>query len=138
MGGRLSIHAVVCPSHCSKKWINPSNRFIHQIAKAYKELGLLLVLIVVAILVYSSLVYFAERDNDVVGVNCTNWQEHADTLVTTLSMSIEYLTIDFQLLTNLASHPCHKWTFIGLNARFHFIHWKKYNDIFVSIKENLA
>ena len=31
--------------------------------QAYKELGLLLVLIVVAILVYSSLVYFAERDS---------------------------------------------------------------------------
>ena len=31
--------------------------------EAYKELGLLLVLIVVAILVYSSLVYFAERDS---------------------------------------------------------------------------
>ena len=53
----------------------------NKLAKAYKELGLLLVLIVVAILVYSSLVYFAERDNDVIGVNCTNWQEQADTLV---------------------------------------------------------
>ena len=46
--------------------------------QAYKELGLLLVLIVVAILVYSSLVYFAERDRDeVIGINCTNWQESA-------------------------------------------------------------
>ena len=41
-------------------------------------MGLLLVLIVVAILVYSSLVYFAEREREVViGINCTNWQESA-------------------------------------------------------------
>ena len=37
--------------------------FFAVLFEAYKELGLLLVLIVVAILVYSSLVYFAERDS---------------------------------------------------------------------------
>ena len=37
--------------------------FTYFVFEAYKELGLLLVLIVVAILVYSSLVYFAERDS---------------------------------------------------------------------------
>ena len=46
--------------------------------QAYKELGLLLVLIVVAILVYSSLVYFAEREaHELSGLNCTNWQHGA-------------------------------------------------------------
>ena len=51
--------------------------------QAYKELGLLLVLIVVAILVYSSLVYFAERDSiDLVANNCTDWKNREDALVT--------------------------------------------------------
>ena len=46
--------------------------------QAYKELGLLLVLIVAAILVYSSLVYFAEREaHELSGLNCTNWQHGA-------------------------------------------------------------
>ena len=52
----------------------------------YKELGLLMLLVGVAVLTFASLVYFAERDNDVVGVNCTNWQEHADTLVITVNI----------------------------------------------------
>ena len=43
--------------------------------KTYKELGLLLVLVAVAILTYSSLVYFAEKDySQESGLNCSNWQ----------------------------------------------------------------
>ena len=43
--------------------------------QAYKELGLLFILVAVAILTFSSLVYFAERDyyGDT-GVNCTAWE----------------------------------------------------------------
>jgi len=66
--------------------------------QAYKELGLLLVLIIVAILVYSSLVYFAERDSvDFLAHNCTDWRNQPENLI----------------LTNLATHPCHTWTFLG-------------------------
>ena len=47
----------------------------YTLQQAYQELGLLLVLVAVAILTYSSLVYFAERDyyGDS-GVNCTAWE----------------------------------------------------------------
>ena len=44
---------------------------IHTLQQAYQELGLLLVLVAVAILTYSSLVYFAEKDPDRTGLNCT-------------------------------------------------------------------
>merc|ERR1719397_225585 len=48
--------------------------------QAYQELGLLLVLVVVAILTYSSLVYFAERDGEGKdGVNCTGWAANTTT-----------------------------------------------------------
>ena len=45
---------------------------IHTLQQAYQELGLLLVLVAVAILTYSSLVYFAEKDPDRSGLNCTS------------------------------------------------------------------
>ena len=41
---------------------------IHTLQQAYQELGLLLVLVAVAILTYSSLVYFAEKDPDKTGL----------------------------------------------------------------------
>ena len=46
---------------------------IHTLQQAYQELGLLLVLVAVAILTYSSLVYFAEKDPDKTGwiIKCT-------------------------------------------------------------------
>ena len=43
---------------------------LYTLQQAYQELGLLLVLVAVAILTYSSLVYFAEKDIPE-GVNCT-------------------------------------------------------------------
>ena len=47
----------------------------YTLQQAYQELGLLLVLVAVAILTYSSLVYFAERDYDggSSDMNCTDW-----------------------------------------------------------------
>ena len=70
---------------------------IFTLQQAYKELGLLLVLIVVAILTYSSLVYFAERDSeDLEGLNCTDWKKQYST----------------EMWSNLGSHPCYTWTFL--------------------------
>ena len=45
----------------------------YTLQQAYKELDLLLVLVAVAILTYSTLVYFAERDR-ADGLNCTGWE----------------------------------------------------------------
>ena len=70
---------------------------IFTLQQAYQELGLLLVLIVVAILTYSSLVYFAEREvQDLEGLNCTDWKKQHAT----------------EMVNNLGSHPCYTWTFI--------------------------
>ena len=80
--------------------------------QAYKELGLLLVLIVVAILVYSSLVYFAERDRDeVVGINCTNWKESAKLVRCTVA----YI---FSLSRDSGPHKPHNASLSHLD-----IHW---------------
>ena len=63
----------------------------HTLQQAYQELGLLLVLVAVAILTYSSLVYFAEKDPDRSGLNCTD-----------LTRKIVPMERD----------PCYSWTFI--------------------------
>lgn len=63
--------------------------------QAYQEMGLLLVLVAVAILTYSSLAYFAEREGlgGVGGVNCTGW---------TMNYTSRHPT----------DHPCYAWTFL--------------------------
>ena len=67
----------------------------YTLQQAYQELGLLLVLVAVAILTYSSLVYFAEREvKD--GLNCTGWVA-------------DYSTGKWSKVVN---HPCYTWTFI--------------------------
>ena len=63
----------------------------HTLQQAYQELGLLLVLVAVAILTYSSLVYFAEKDPDRSGLNCTD-------------VSRKVLPME--------RDPCYSWTFI--------------------------
>lgn len=63
---------------------------IHTLQQAYQELGLLLVLVAVAILTYSSLVYFAEKDPDRSGLNCTR----------------EDLKVPKE------RDPCYSWTFV--------------------------
>ena len=62
---------------------------IHTLQQAYQELGLLLVLVAVAILTYSSLVYFAEKDPDKTGLNCTNIEPRPK-----------------------ERDPCYSWTFV--------------------------
>ena len=48
----------------------------YTLKQAYKELGLLIILVAVGILLYSNLVYFCEREiHDTTGLNCTNWKE---------------------------------------------------------------
>ena len=69
----------------------------YTLQQAYQELGLLLVLVAVAILPYSSLVYFAERDYDGdAGMNCTDWQPDYDK----------------NKWTSVINHPCYSWTFV--------------------------
>merc|ERR1719397_1235235 len=69
----------------------------YTLQQAYQELGLLLVLVLVAILTYSSLVYFAERDvKEVEGLNCTGWVQ-------------DYKRRNWR---ESASNPCYRWTFI--------------------------
>ena len=69
----------------------------YTLQQAYQELGLLLVLVAVAILTYSSLVYFAERDYDGdAGMNCTDWQPDYDK----------------NKWTSVINHPCYSWTFV--------------------------
>ena len=47
----------------------------YTLKQAYKELGLLIILVIVGILLYSNLVYFCEREvYHVDGINCTDWQ----------------------------------------------------------------
>ena len=47
----------------------------YTLKQAYKELGLLIILVIVGILLYSNLVYFCEREvYHVEGINCTDWQ----------------------------------------------------------------
>ena len=48
------------------------------IKQAYKELNLLIILLAVAILTYASLVYFAEREPDLRGLNCTSISAEKD------------------------------------------------------------
>ena len=67
----------------------------YTLQQAYQELGLLLVLVAVAILTYSSLVYFAEKEIPE-GVNCTNW---------TANISGEHWALEMK-------NPCYIWTFI--------------------------
>lgn len=64
---------------------------IHTLQQAYKELGLLLVLVAVAILTYSSLVYFAEKDPDTTGLDCN-------------STRISGVPVELD--------PCYSWTFV--------------------------
>ena len=67
----------------------------YTLQQAYKELGLLLVLVAVAILTYSSLVYFAERET-AEGLNCTGWEP-------------DYSSGN---LGDAINHPCYSWTFV--------------------------
>ena len=47
----------------------------YTLKQAYKELGLLIILVAVGILLYSNLVYFCEREvYDDPAINCTDWQ----------------------------------------------------------------
>ena len=65
--------------------------------QAYQELGLLLVLVAVAILTYSSVVYFAEKEGPVQeGVNCSDWEP-------------DYSTEKWSVIVN---DPCYTWTFV--------------------------
>merc|ERR1719237_264598 len=64
---------------------------LHTLQQAYQELGLLLVLVAVAILTYSSLVYFAEKDPDRIGLICNTTRDP---------------TIPVEM------DPCYSWTFI--------------------------
>ena len=48
------------------------------IQQAYEELKLLIILLAVAILTYSSLVYFAEKDPDLSGLNCSTSAKEKD------------------------------------------------------------
>ena len=66
---------------------------LYTLQQAYQELGLLLVLVAVAILTYSSLVYFAEKDIPE-GVNCTGTNTESRTF------------------KEMASNPCLPWTFV--------------------------
>ena len=65
----------------------------YTLQQAYQELGLLLVIIAVAILTYSSLVYFAEKEVPD-GVNCSDW-----------SGSGHHWELEI-------NHPCYVWTFV--------------------------
>ena len=60
-----------------------------------QELGLLLVLVAVAILTYSSLVYFAEKEVPD-RVLCKNWSAN--------SSSVDW--------SKAIKHPCYTWTFV--------------------------
>ena len=65
--------------------------------QAYQELGLLLVIMMVALLTYSSLVYFAEREiQDIEGLNCTDWKTE----------------FPEERWKEQGSHPCYTWTFL--------------------------
>merc|ERR1719233_2067244 len=69
----------------------------YTLQQAYQELGLLLVLVAVGILTYSSLVYFAEKDiPDIEGLNCTDWLS----------------TYSREKWRHIGSHPCYTWTFV--------------------------
>ena len=58
---------------------------------------MLLVLVAVGILTYSSLVYFAEKDiPDIEGLNCTDWLS----------------TYSRDKWKHIGSHPCYTWTFV--------------------------
>ena len=47
----------------------------YTLKQAYKELGLLIILVIVGILLYSNLVYFCEREiYETEGINCTDWE----------------------------------------------------------------
>ena len=69
----------------------------YTLQQAYQELGLLLLLVAVGILTYSSLVYFAEKDiPDIEGLNCTNWLS----------------TFSRNKWKHIGNHPCYTWTFV--------------------------
>ena len=67
-----------------------------------QELGLLLVLVAVAILTYSSLVYFAEKDPDRTGLDCnvTRCQDRRNIVLARESR----VPVEFD--------PCYSWTFV--------------------------
>ena len=65
----------------------------YTLQQAYQELGLLLVIIAVAILTYSSLIYFTEKEVPE-GYDCSGWRRN---------VSRQYWT---------ANHPCYVWTFV--------------------------
>ena len=65
----------------------------YTLQQAYQELGLLLVIIAVAILTYSSLIYFTEKEVPE-GYDCSGWRRNVSRTVWT------------------ANHPCYVWTFV--------------------------
>ena len=65
----------------------------YTLQQAYQELGLLLVIIAVAILTYSSLIYFTEKEVPE-GYDCSGWRRN---------VSRQHWT---------ANHPCYVWTFV--------------------------
>ncbi len=66
---------------------------LYTLQQAYQELGLLLVLVAVAILTYSSLVYFAEKEIPE-GLNCT------------------IILNENRKFREMAADPCLQWTFV--------------------------
>ena len=67
----------------------------YTLQQAYQELGLLLVIIAVAILTYSSLVYFTEKEVPD-GYDCSDWTRN----------------VSGQHWTAKINHPCYVWTFV--------------------------
>ena len=68
---------------------------LYTLQQAYQELGLLLVLVAVAILTYSSLVYFAEKE-----------------VPDYLNCSMQGLAVVGRSWREIAQDPCYSWTFI--------------------------
>ena len=102
----------------------------YTLQQAYQELGLLLVIIAVAILTYSSLVYFTEKEVPD-GYDCSDWTkgerqkniEEAYAQLLDLFEAAKPPTIFFlspsplknvsgQHWTAKINHPCYVWTFV--------------------------
>ena len=68
----------------------------YTLKQAYKELGLLIILVAVGILLYSNLVYFCEKTDINTSINCTGWQE----------------ALAPAQRANIGNHPCYSWTYM--------------------------